>query len=108
MLFWEKGLLGIQLQWFCNVPYFYVGLNFVLRGGQEHYDQRVGVNALKNILPELSKKSAIPVWYTNHSLWATAITRMFHAEVEEKVIAETSGHRSLKALRSYEATAAEC
>jgi len=70
-----------------------------------HYtNQRVGINLLKNILPELSRKSAIPVQYTNHSLRATAITRMFRAEVEERVIAETSGHRSLKALRSYEHT----
>jgi len=29
---------------------------------------------------------------------------MFHGEVEEKVIAETSCHRSLKSLRSYEHT----
>ena len=29
---------------------------------------------------------------------------MFNGEVDEKVIAETSGHKSLKALRSYEHT----
>ena len=67
-------------------------------------NQRVGINVLKNVLPELSEKSGIQVRYTNHSLRATAITRMFNGEVDEKVIAETSGHRSLKALRSYEHT----
>ena len=66
--------------------------------------QRVGINSISSILPELSKKSGIPVRYTNHSLRATAITRMFNAEVEEKVIAEISGYRSLKAQRSYEQT----
>ena len=42
--------------------------------------------------------------YTNHSLRATAITRMFNNGVEEKIIAETSGHKSIKALRVYERT----
>ena len=40
--------------------------------------------------------------YTNHSLRATAMTRMFNQGVPEKVIAEKSGHRSLDGLRSYE------
>ena len=58
-------------------------------------NQRVGINSILNILSELSKKSGISVRYTNHSLQATAITRMFNAVVEEKIIAEKSGHRSL-------------
>ena len=50
----------------------------------------------------MSKESGIGVRYTNHSLRATAITRMFNYGAEEKIIAETSGHRSTKALRVYE------
>ena len=38
------------------------------------------------------------------SLRATAITRMFTSGISEKVIADTSGHRSTKALRCYEHT----
>ena len=67
-------------------------------------NQRVGINQLKKMLPELSEKSGIGVRYTNHSLRATAITRMFNGEIDEKIIAEASGHRSLKALRAYEHT----
>ena len=67
-------------------------------------NKRVGVNVLKNMIPGLSEKSGIQARYTNHSLWATAITRMFNGEVEEKIIAEKSGHKSLKALRCYEHT----
>ena len=66
--------------------------------------QRVGINVLKSILSELSEKSGVGVHYTNHSLRATAITRMFNCGVPEKVIAENSGHRSTKALRCYERT----
>ena len=62
-------------------------------------NQRVGINSLKNILSELSKKSAISVRYTNHSLRATAITRMFQAQVEEKIIVETSGHKKSKGAK---------
>ena len=66
--------------------------------------QRMGTNILKNMLPELSEKSGIGVRYTNHSLRATAITRMFNEGIPEKVIAETSGHKTMKALRCYEHT----
>ena len=189
-VFWREGLLGysspkvLQLTVFC---FFYVGLNFVLRGVQEQYDlvplqfiqvpqdrlvydssvyykyvefvsknnqhrfkdinmknknvrayalpgnkrciirlldtylamlppdcayfymrplekflsgskkcavtkQHVGINVLKSILSELSEKSGVGVHYTNHSLRATAIIRMFNCGVPEKVIAENSGH----------------
>ena len=44
-----------------------------------------------SLLPELSKKSGVGVHYTNHSLRATAITRMFNCGIPEKVIVETSG-----------------
>ena len=64
--------------------------------------QRVGINLLKNIVPELCAQSGIEVYYTNHSLRATAITRMFNSGIPENVIAETSGHRSTKALTLYE------
>ena len=54
-------------------------------------NQRVGVNTVKNMLP-------------NHSLRATSITCMFNSGLQEKVIPETSGHKSVKALRCYERT----
>ena len=56
--------------------------------------QRVGVNTLKNILPILSRESGIDTYYINHSLRETSITRMFNGGIPEKVIAETSGHRT--------------
>ena len=41
---------------------------------------------------------------TNHSLRATSISRMFHAEVPEKIIMERSGHLTKEGVRSYERT----
>ncbi|XP_019858244.1 PREDICTED: uncharacterized protein LOC109586489 [Amphimedon queenslandica] len=40
--------------------------------------------------------------YTNHSLRATAVSRMYNSGVPEKIISDKSGHRSLEALRLYE------
>lgn len=70
-------------------------------------NQRVGLNTLKGILPDICKKARFENRYTNHSLRATAITRMLNSGIPEKVIAEQSGHRSLKALRCYEHTSLE-
>ena len=41
---------------------------------------------------------------TNHSLRATGATRLFEANVPEKLIQERTGHRSIDALRMYERT----
>ena len=54
------------------------------------------------MLPDLSEQSGIGITYTNHSLYATTNTQMFTCGISEKVIADTSGHRSMKALRCYE------
>ena len=69
--------------------------------------QRVGVNTLKQIVPDICKKSGCGAKYSNHSLRVTAITRMFNSGVSEKKIAETSGHKSVKGLREYEHTSCE-
>ena len=88
-------------------PYFYMqGLEKFSSDSSKfaYKKQRVGVNMLKNMLPELSRKSGIGVHYTNHLLRATSITRMFNNGLPEKLIADTSGHKSVKALWCYEHT----
>ena len=67
----------------------------------------VGVNTLKAILPKMSEMAGTSSRYTNHSLRATATTRLYHAEVSEKIIQDTSGHRSLYGSRVYERTTTE-
>lgn len=64
----------------------------------------VGINTLKVVLPNLSKKAGLFTPYTNHSLRATAATRIYTSDIPEKVIAETAGHGRLAGLRSYEHT----
>ena len=89
-----------------NPPAFYLRpLDKVASGNKPWYcKSRVGVNKLKTFLPEISAESGLQVHYTNHSQRATAVTRMYNTGVPENLIAEKSGHRSLKALRAYETT----
>ena len=44
---------------------------------------------------------------TNHSLRATRASELFAAGVPERIIQECTGHRSLKALHTYEPTSAK-
>ena len=44
----------------------------------------IGVNPLKNMMSNISKLAGLSQRYTNHSLRATAATRMFNAGVPEK------------------------
>ena len=67
----------------------------------------VGVNTLKSMLPNMSKNAGTSTRYTNHSLRATSKTRIFQSGVQEKIIQEKTGHRSLTGLRCYARTTAE-
>lgn len=41
---------------------------------------------------------------TNHSLRATSATRLYAAGVEEQLIMERTGHRSVEGVRSFKCT----
>ena len=50
--------------------------------------QLVGINTIKGMIPNIFEKAGLQNKYSNHSLCATSITRMFNAGITEKVIAE--------------------
>ena len=58
---------------------------------------------MRSFVKDLTTKAGIPGYYTNHSLRATGCTRMYNEDIDEQVIQEISGHRSL-AVRSYKRT----
>ena len=60
----------------------------------------VGKNSLANMLKVMCQEAGIDE-KANHSLRATGTTSMFQANVSERVIQKTTGHRSLQALRCY-------
>jgi len=64
--------------------------------------QPVGINTLRQVVKNLFQEAGIQGHYTNHSLRATAATRLYESFPEE-LVAETIGHRSV-AVREYERT----
>ena len=52
----------------------------------------------------MCKQAGIPRYDTNHSLRATAATRLYHAGVDEQMVMERTGHRSLEGVRTYKHT----
>ena len=66
-------------------------------------DSPAGENRMRSLVKDLCSKAGIPGYYTNHSLQTTSCTRMYNCDIDEQVIQEISGHRSL-AVRSYKKT----
>ena len=83
---------------------------FYLRPLEKHdtivwyYNQAAGKNTLSGIVAKLMTKGGFDGYYTNHSLWATCATRLYQENVDEQIIQETTGHRSLEGVRSYKRT----
>ena len=61
----------------------------------------VGHNSLKNFWGNVCKEAGIPGYKTNHSLRATAATRLYASGVDEQLVMERTGHRSIEGIRSY-------
>ena len=67
--------------------------------------QPVGHNKLNISISRMCKNAGISGFHTNHSLRATAATRLHQSGcVEEQEIMERTGHRSIEAVRSYKRT----
>jgi integrase len=69
-------------------------------------DARVGINTISKVVGKLCDKAGLEGFYSNHSLRATAATRMYNADIPEQLICEKTGHRS-DAVRSYKRTSAD-
>ena len=68
-------------------------------------DKPVGVNTLRDVVKTVCGIAKLPGYYTNHSLRSSSATRMYHNGVDEQVIQEITGHRSMS-VRSYKRTSA--
>ena len=68
--------------------------------------QPVGRNTLSTMLQSMFNEIGI-YGKTNHCLRATGATRLFEANVPEKLIQDRTGHRSIGALRQYEHTSTQ-
>ena len=68
--------------------------------------QVLGVNTLAKIVSTICTNGGLTGHRTNHSLRATAATRMYDLEFDEQLVCETTGHRS-HCVRSYKRTSSE-
>ena len=61
----------------------------------------VGHNPLGSTVKRLCEKAGIVGFKTNHSLRVTAATRLFRSGVDEQIIMNVTGHRSIDGVRAY-------
>lgn len=61
----------------------------------------VGHHTITKTMRRICESVGIEGFITNHSLRATAATRLYEAGVSEQLIMEHTGHRSLEGVRSY-------
>ena len=62
----------------------------------------VGHNSLANTVKRIFEKAGIEGHFTNHSLRASAATRLFEAGIDEQLIMQRTGHSTTSGVRSYE------
>ncbi len=67
----------------------------------------LGHNTLSKTICRLCKTAGIEGFKTNHSLRATAATRLYELGVDEQMVMERTGHRSLEGVRSYKRTTSQ-
>ena len=60
----------------------------------------LGHNKLNSMVKTMMREAGAEAYYTNHSLRATAVSRLFQNDVDEKLIKRVTGHRS-DALHGY-------
>ena len=61
----------------------------------------IGENTLAKTVKRLCGAAGIQGHKTNHSLRVMAATRLFHEGIDEKLIMERTGHKSLDGVRAY-------
>ena len=66
-------------------------------------DRPAGVNKLRDVVKDICKKAGLPGFYSNHSLRGTTAMRMYRCNIDEQLIQEVTGYRSL-CVRAYKKT----
>ncbi len=59
------------------------------------------------MMAAMCKKAGVTGYMTNHSLRATTASHLYHAGLDEQLIMERTGHRSIEGIRSYKRTSNE-
>ena len=84
-------------------PAFYLQPRKKFFGKVWYVNRLAGVNHLWNAVRDMCHDVGLPGHYSNHSLRATAITKLYQNDIDEQVIMKITGHRPL-AVHSYKRT----
>ena len=84
----------------CPDSAFYLGPLKKPREGCWFSVTPVGKNKLAKALSNMCKECGIQGFKTNHSLRATAATRLYSSGIDEQLVMERTGHRSIEGIRS--------
>ncbi|XP_033752677.1 uncharacterized protein KIAA1958-like [Pecten maximus] len=87
----------------CKTVAFYLRARKYINGNVWYQDAAVGVHILQQTVKRLCEQAGFQGLFTNHSLRATAATRLYSAGIDEQLISEKTGHRS-NAVRAYKRT----
>ena len=60
----------------------------------------MGHQKLSTIVADMVDRAGLQGKVTNHSLRATAASRLYESDVDEQLVVETTGHRSTSGVRS--------
>ena len=83
-----------------NSPSFYLQPRKKFFGKSWFVNYPAGVNRLCNVVRDMCKSAGLPGFNTNHSLRAGAAMKMYQSDINEQLIQDITGHRSL-AVHSY-------
>ena len=67
----------------------------------------IGKNKLSKAVSSMCKACEIQGYKTNHSLRTTAATRLYSSGMDEQLVMERTGHRSVEGIRSYKRTTSD-
>ena len=81
--------------------FYFCPLSKIPQEGPLYTPVPVGKHKLANMVKNMCTEAGLLEKKNNHSLWATAATALFEANVSQKLIQECTGHRSVEALRQY-------
>ena len=59
---------------------------------------QLGKNMLAEMMERISEEAKLPTKYTNHSLRAYSVTKVFKLNLPDKLTMERSGHRSIEGM----------
>ena len=96
-----KYLSGLPKNRTCNAFYLQPWKKYF--GRAWFVNRLAGINRLRTAVREMCHTAGLPGHYTNHSHHATMATKLYQNNVDEQMIMEITGHRSL-AVRSYKRT----